>query len=475
MHHVAPARFAVSICLALAVLIGPATHQALAQDDEARVLQVTTESEQAEAHFWAGVDDVENVFLSRSAMHFEQALELDPDFGMAQFMHARSAPGMGRAERLEKMAAAMAVLANASAGELAFASAIREQFAGNAREARAMYAAAARISPDDPHVAFRRAAFTGAGGSADRLRALTNVREAHPTFAASANTLAYLQWNMGDQARARQNVARYMELAGSHPNSHDSYAELFQFSGMIEEAIAHYNMALELDETYTAGYTGLAEAYMLAGDGDMARDALERAAPHSTTNGLNNLGRAVANTYLMEGDTRRAEEALQEAAQKLEAINNNGLTAQAHRELAVLAALGGDAAMAHGHLEKALEFQDANAAQHAMAAITHGLMGHAGPAARAAAAFEEATGPNNTFAATLTGYAQLVGGDAEGARRSLVKSGLRGPWEKAFMALTEKALGNEDEAERWEQAVWAHNQHTAFNLGVAFSRLIVSD
>ena len=200
----------------------------------------------------------------------------------------------------------------------------------------------------------------------------------------------------------------------------------------VEEAIAHYNMALELDETYTAGYTGLAEAYMLAGDGDMARDALDRSAPHATTPaGEHNLLRARANTYLMEGDTRRAAEALEAAAQKLEEIDNSGLTAQAHRELAALAALGGDAAMAHGHLERALEFQDANAAQHAWAGITHGLMGHAGPTAVAAAAFEEATGPNNTFAATLTGYAQLVGGDAEAARRSLVKSGLRGPWEKA--------------------------------------------
>lgn len=228
-----PIRLALATCLALAVLVGPATHRVLAQDDPGEaVLQITTESEQATAHSWAGVDDVENVFLSRGAMHFEQALGLDPDFGMAQFMHARFAPGMGRAERLEKMATAIGVLANASAGESALATGIREQFAGNAREARAMYVAASRIAPDNPHVAFYRAAFTGAGGSPDRLRALTNVRDAHPTFAASANTLAYLQWNMGDQAGARQNVARYMEMASSHPNSHDSYAELFQFSGM---------------------------------------------------------------------------------------------------------------------------------------------------------------------------------------------------------------------------------------------------
>ncbi len=477
MTHIRSTHLALAACVALGALVGPTAQRALAQDYPGEaVLKVTTDSEQAEAHFWMGLDDVENVFLSRSAMHFEQALELDPDFGMAQFMHARFAPGLVRAERLEKMADALGVLANASAGELIVATAMREQFAGNASEARVLYDAAANMMPDDPHVAFYRAGFTGAGGSPERLVALMNAREEHPTFAASANTLAYLQWNMGDEAGARENVALYVELAPSHPNSHDSYAELFQFSGMQQEAITHYSMALELDETYTAGYTGLAEVYMLAGDGDKAREYLEQAAPHVTPGATaNNLLRAKANTYLMEGDTRRGLETLKAAAQKFEEDDNRGLAAQAHRELAVAEALFGDASLVHGHLERALEFQDANAAQHAWASIAHGLLGHARPAASSARAFEEATGPSNPFAATLDGYAMLVGGDAEGARRTLVKSGLQGPWSKAFMALAEKELGNEDEASRWEQAVMNHNQHTAFNLGVAFARLIASD
>ena len=477
MSHVRSTNLAFTACLAFAVLLGPATQTALAQDEPAEaLLKVTTESEQADAHFWMGIDDVENVFLSRSAMHFEKALELDPDLGMAQFMHARFAPGLVRAERLEKMADALGVLANASAEELVFAMAIREQFAGNASEARALYDAAIAMMPDDPHVAFYRTGVQGTGGSPERLMALTNIREEHPTFAATANTLAYLQWNMGDEAGARQNVARYMELAPSHPNSHDSYAELFQFSGMQQEAIAHYSMALELDETYTAGYTGLAEAYMLAGDGDKAREYLERAAPHSTPGAaVNNLLRAKANTYLMEGDTRRGLETLKAAAQKFEEDDNRGLAAQAHRELAVAEALFGDASTVHGHLATALEFQDANAGHHAMASVAHGLLGHSRPAASSADAFEEATGPSNTFAAALEGYALLVGGDAEGARKTLVNSGLQNPWAKAFMALTEKELGNQEEANRWEQAVMTHNQHTAFNLGVAFARLMVSD
>ena len=93
MTHIRSTPLALAACLALGALVGPTAQKALAQDDPGEaVLKVTTDSEQAEAHFWMGLHDVENIFFSRSAMYFEQALELDPDFGMAQFMLARFAP-----------------------------------------------------------------------------------------------------------------------------------------------------------------------------------------------------------------------------------------------------------------------------------------------------------------------------------------------------------------------------------------------
>jgi len=44
----------------------------------------------------------------------------------------------------------------------------------------------------------------------------------------------------------------------------------------------------------------------------------------------------------------------------------------------------------------------------------------------------------------------------------------------AFMALVEKSLGNESDARRWERSVMADNQHRAFDLNLAFTRLLVS-
>jgi tetratricopeptide (TPR) repeat protein len=453
-----------------------ATEEAYAQSEgDGAVLRVTTASPQAEAHFWRSFDDIENFFTSRAVRHLEEALDLDPDFGMARFMHARHAPGLVRSERLDRMANALGVLANASPAELTLAIGIRDQFVGNIEAARALYRAAHAMVPDDPHVALYHALSVGTPASPKRLAALAEVREAHPDFPAAADVIAYTQWSMGDAAGARRSVSRYLELYPLHPNSHDSYAELFQFSGLFQDAIDHYTTAIELDSTFPGGYTGLAEAYSLAGEGDMARTALERGVPHAgSTAGVNNLLRAKANTYLMEGEARRGLETLYAAALRFEEDDNRNLAAQVHEELAIAEALFGDVSTVHSHLATAIRYRDPTAAHHASASIAHGLAGHAEAARRSADAFGEVAGPADDFVFALRGYSLLVEGNAEDARLLLLKSGLQRPWEMAFMALSERALGNEGAARGWERSLMAHNEHRAFNLNLAFSRLLVS-
>jgi tetratricopeptide (TPR) repeat protein len=482
-------RLGLIASLALGAWVGAGTSEAFAQSNRIEtILTVTTSSAEAEPHFWGGFDDIENFFTSRAARRLEEALALDPDFGMAAFMHARYAPGLPRSERLDGMASALGVLANASPAELTLATGIREQFLGNMEAARALYDAAHAMVPDDPHVALYRALSVGAPASPRRLAALAEVREAHPDFPAAADVIAYTQWSMGDAVGARRSVSRYLELDLLHPNSHDSYAELFQFSGLFQDAIAHYEKALELDPTFPGGYTGLAEAYSLAGEGDRARAALERGVEHAGSSAAaNNLIRARANTYLMEGDTRRGLETLKAAAFRFEQDDNRNLAAQVHEELAIAEALFGDPSAVHDHLASAVRYREPTPTHHASATIAHGLAGHAAAASSSAEAYGDTAGPADDFVFALRGYALLVEGrtgearrEARGeaqreARRLLVRSGIAGPWEMAFMALIERALGNEAAARRWEQSVMANNQHTAFNLNLAFSRLLVSN
>lgn len=222
-------RCSITVIASLLLVSSYGSMHVVAQDAyEKAVLQVTTDSEEAEAHFWKGVFDADNVFFSRAAMHFEQAIALDENFAMARFMHATSEPGLNQEQRQEKMTEVLASLTTASTGELLLATAIREQFDGNTSEALALYEAASSMMPDDPHIAFYAAGITGAGGSTERVAALQHVTDTFPDYAAAANILAYQLWNAGDEAGAREAVKKYMKLVPEHPNSHDSYAEIFQ-------------------------------------------------------------------------------------------------------------------------------------------------------------------------------------------------------------------------------------------------------
>ena len=475
MAHSQPTSSIALVILAFGLLLAPLSRVALAQEDEQKaVLQVTTDSEEAEAHFWKGVYDAENIFFTRSTTHFEQALSLDPDFAMAHFMHAAIVPGLNQAQRLEKMDKALADLANASTGELLFAMALREQVRGNNVARGALLGAAVEMMPNDPHIAFRHAGTVGTGGSPERVEALRRVTEQFPDEAAAHNQLAYALWFTGDEAGGRAAVKKYLELAADHPNSHDSYAELFQFSGMYSEAATHYGHAVKMDESYFAGYTGLAEAHLLMGDADTAREFLVQGEPHAATDGARaNLKRAEANTYLMEGDIKEAMKKLKIASEWAEANEVNGPAAQAYRELAVAEAMYGESDRVQQYLDKAVAVQGENVGHHAWSALAYGMAGDKEATRKAADAIEEVDG-GSALVNTFDGLALLVAGDHEAAGAALTRSGLQSPMSRALMAWCQKEMGHEAEARNFAESVLNDSQFVVNDLNFTFARLILS-
>ena len=153
-------------------------------------LEVTSASEEANKHFWAGVDDAENVFFARATTHFEKALEADAKFGLARVFHARNAAGLSQAQRLERINQGISELSGATTGELLTALGMREWTAGNLKEAKAIFGTASRMMPGDPHVALYQANVTGGATTPERgIAAIRGVTEKFPDFAPAYNTL----------------------------------------------------------------------------------------------------------------------------------------------------------------------------------------------------------------------------------------------------------------------------------------------
>ncbi len=269
-------------------------------------LEVTTTSAEARTSFMTGIENFNNVFPARGTTQLKRAIELDPAFGLARVVYGTSAVGLTTAQRNEEIDRGMADAVKATTGELLVAAAYREAFRQNAVGARAILLTAGMLLPDEPMIAYRRALLLGGvpgGISTDAVVALKAVTERYPDFAPAYNNLVYAQWAAGAREAALTTATTYMSKAPTHPNSHDTYAEVLQWNGDFDGAVTHYKKAIEADPAFINGAYGLSEVYMLQGKGDLARQALVAALPNTTTpTDRIAVHSRIANSYVFEGN-----------------------------------------------------------------------------------------------------------------------------------------------------------------------------
>lgn len=453
--------------------------QQTVESPEAAMLQVTSASDEATTHFWAGLDDLENWFFSRGADHLQLALELDPNLGLAQVFYGWRAPGLTQAERKATIGDGIAVMGEATTAEVTVAMALKEWNANNTTAAKQFIGVATALVPGDAHVAFLNAQATGrgAGNQEAGVIAMREVTERFPDFAPAFNLLGYQLWRTGNHADGMKAIRRYVELMPDHSNSHDSYAELLQWSGRFDEAITHYKRAIELDADYSAGYTGVAEAYQLMGNGEEAIKWLTVAIDHAASpQGALQTRRALANAYWINGDRKAAMEQLVMVAQEATTQQFNSIARLAYQEMAVLDALGkGNDVTAH--LEAAANMGGADTpAQHAWAVTAYALTGDIDMAREAATKLEQAAyeAPNWQSTAHVTNALILL--EEDQVSEAMAELMLADPDDAMARALTARCyaqMGSKMAAMAFKHDVIHNKQLSFFNAitPLAFSQV----
>jgi tetratricopeptide (TPR) repeat protein len=412
-----------------------------------QVLDLSTTSDAAATHFWAGVEDSQNVFASRAVLHLTQAMEADPGFGLARVLYAFAAP-MPNDERQVQMARGLALMDEATTDELLLATAMRAWRSGGQAEASRILALLSRMNPDDPHLLVWANQIANARGDrTDPAERQRRAIERFPDYAPPHNLLAYALWAQGDKSGALDAVRDYAELAPDHPNAHDSYAEMLQFDGRYQEALKHYARAVELDASYEAGYTGAAETYVLMGEYDQAAEQMSLVAEHAATPaGRVNHMRGVAAAHMLAGDRTEAMQALASAAEFAEAEDLSGAAVFAHLQMAVTAALMGRERDIESHLARAEELGDRNPTFYGMEAVAYAAAGQ-GEAAREAASQIPA---GNAFWSSIGRAAKAMAlveeGDLDGAMNELAMANAVNPMTQAVMGICLDEMGREAEA-----------------------------
>lgn len=454
------------LALILASLTAPSV--AVAQDGDGGFPLSATEA--AQQHFWAGVDDAQNIFPRGAARHYEMALEADPGFGLAKVFHSWQAPGLAGADRQAGISEGIAMMDGASAHELLLAVAAKEAQAGNGATASATFKSLSDGYPDDPRLAIYARNFAGAGGDqTDLVTALTALTTEFPEQAAPYNQLAYAQWGRGNKAQAFQAVRQYAELVPDHPNPHDSYGEMLQWDGRFQEALAHYARAAELDPDFDQAYVGAAEVHWLMGEPDDAVAQLEQAITHALTPvAAVGYRTAIGNVHLMQGDLDDGLEHLQAAADAAVAAGADNQAAFVHEQMAVADAMLGDGDDVAAHIAAAGELRGASPPIHQlMAALAHAETGDAAGAREMTGAMMEAAQGAfmQNFGHTLLALADMKSENWDSAWRHLGQADPANPMTQALAAVCLDELGRETEAEsKWNE----FSSNRQINLANAF-------
>jgi len=422
----------VALCI-VATQLSVATAQSQAPQPVNTKLQVTTSSADARTAFWAAWSDQTNVFMSRARLQALKAVSLDPAFGLARTFSASialPASGLTPVQREQELNRGVADAAKGTTGEFIMAAAMRANALGRDAEAQTLAAAAVALMPDEPYVA----TFQVSIAPGNRTPALLALTRKFPTFAPPYNTLAYAQLAAGDSAVGLTTIGEYVRLAPTHPNAHDSYAEMLQMNGKYAEAITHYERAVQIDSTYAQGYAGIAESNLLLKKYPDAITQMQRAVKVDPTYAAGYALIAVA--YLQSGRPDSARATFVGAAQKaatpaakfapltgaalvqvpagkpkdalaelgvlaadMEEANLPGQAAAAYRNVALMEAAFGDRRAVAGHLAKATAIAPppgpnatpaTGAIQFRMAAFAYALSGQLDLAKTSAAQFTTA-------------------------------------------------------------------------------------
>jgi tetratricopeptide (TPR) repeat protein len=133
-----------------------------------------------------------------------------------------------------------------------------------------------------------------------------------PDFGDLYNVLGICYLGLGRYEEAIRAHQRYVELAHTEPNAHDSLGMSFQQSGKYSNAAAEYNSALFLDPEFEPAIIHLGDVYFQQG---RYRDALRQYQRYIQVTG-SDTARAVgysslAKVYWRQGDFKHAEQAAQ--------------------------------------------------------------------------------------------------------------------------------------------------------------------
>ena len=436
----------------------------------ARSLVPVASSDAARALFRQALIEQQNVGGPRTLAAADSAVKLDPRFALGRVYQAFSMAGTAEA-RAEAISNVMSTMGAAPPVELLFTLYLRETAAGRGAAAAPILRMVSEMVPGDPEIAYLYLNTQLAGRSVpEQIAARKEFALEFPAHAAVHNTLAY-QIATTDPSAGLVEAGHYVRLAPTHPNAHDTFADILLLLRRPAEALPHALRAVELDPGIVASHMKTGTIRMMLGDVSAARAEFARGAERFSTpaNRFNFMQWTMA-SFATAGDGRSA---LREMTNSLAIPNlTPALTTQAHERFAALEAFLGDRNAVAGHLTAVTAATPMPVAAHyALKAIVLSRVGQIDEA-RSAATQYRSMAPANPLGHTVNAYIALMANDVAGAGAALVLTAPNDLLAKALRADLMLRTGLRAEGTALRQEVVASSLKLDGNPPLDFFKLI---
>ena len=225
---------------------------------------VTTTSDEARKEYLEARGMSERLLVQDSIAHYDKAIALDPNFGLAELGRANASPT--GTEFLDHLKKAVAVADRLSNGEkLQILAAEAGSNAKGAQQKTYLEQLVAAYPQDErAHFALGALLFAqqDASGAIEHFK---KANELAPDFSAPYNQLGYAYRQVTDYENAERAFKKYIELIPNDANPYDSYGELLLKMGRFDDSVVQYRKALAIDPNFLASHLGLAADLMYSG------------------------------------------------------------------------------------------------------------------------------------------------------------------------------------------------------------------
>ncbi|MDZ7682628.1 MAG: tetratricopeptide repeat protein [Fodinibius sp.] len=274
----------------------------------AQELPITTQNQEAKTLFIEGRQLFDNIRFDEAREVFDQAIQQDPEFALANLYRALASTTDDTFNRY--LGKAVSAKSEVSDGERMLIESMKSNADNQPMKAISSLKNALVQYPDDKRLYHVLGlAYQGVNNSQEAERQYRAAIDLEADFAPPYNNLGYLYREQQNYTQAEKAFKNYIRLLPTEANPHDSIGDLYTKMGDHKLAIEHYEKALALNPKFYFSRQKIGDNLIFQGQFTEGRNAYAQAmsiAPAATNRIM--MQQALANTYLFENNYPRAVE-----------------------------------------------------------------------------------------------------------------------------------------------------------------------